>query len=61
MPDKKTTLYLPESLHTAAKVMAARRRITLTLLLREALVEKLAKLATEPATTTVGETDEYAR
>jgi len=46
--EKRTTLYLPEELHTAAKVMAARKGTSMTLLLREALAEKLARLEREP-------------
>ena len=41
---RKTTLYLPEELHVRLKVMAARRRVSMTTLLIDAVHEKLSQL-----------------
>ena len=52
-PDKdiktstKTTLYLPEALHAAVKIEAAKRRISMTKLIIQAVEHELERLPVE--------------
>ncbi|MBA7638042.1 hypothetical protein ES703_45691 [subsurface metagenome] len=41
---KKTTLYLPEELHTDIKIQAARLRISMTKLIIQAIKHELERL-----------------
>jgi hypothetical protein len=44
-PTVKTTLYLPEELHVAAKIEAAKRRIPMTKLIILGIEQELQKTA----------------
>ena len=43
-PTTKTTLYLPEELHSEVKIEAAKRRITMTKLIIQAIEHELERL-----------------
>jgi len=43
-PTTKTTLYLPEQLHSEVKIEAAKRRIPMTKLIIQAIEHELARL-----------------
>lgn len=43
-PTTKTTLYLPENLHSEVKIEAARRRIPMTRLIIQAIEHELERL-----------------
>ena len=43
-PTTKTTLYLPEQLHSEVKIEAARRRIPMTRLIIQAIEHELKRL-----------------
>jgi predicted HicB family RNase H-like nuclease len=47
-PPSKTTLYLPEDLHAEIKVEAARRRISMTKLIIQAIEHELERLTGKP-------------
>lgn len=44
-PSTKTTLYLPEELHTAVKIAAAKQRVPMTKLVIQAIEHELERLA----------------
>ena len=43
-PSTKTTLYLPEELHAAVKIEAAKQRISMTKLITRAIEHELKRL-----------------
>jgi len=44
-PSTKTTLYLPEEMHAAVKIEAAKRRISMTKLIIQAIEHELERVA----------------